>query len=78
MKFERQGEWMVGTPIYVGPEALVAKAMMCKHEFAETPGTLKRDNEPITNRVVEMAMDRCGHCVASRARYRYTTKLPEE
>jgi len=65
MKVSKEGEWMVTTPIYAGPEPEVAKATKCEHkEFKE----FTRSVEPGAG-LLTLA-EKCAACIAVRARYR--------
>lgn len=66
MRFEREGEWIVSTPIYVGSSADVAKATKCSNEYEESNRERKLDG----NRPIEIVLERCKKCVATRAKYR--------
>lgn len=61
MKFTKQGDWLVSTPVYVGTADQVAHAARCKHEaWVELVGA----GQPERIAIVE----HCRDCCASRAR----------
>lgn len=65
MKFEKEGEWIVGTPIYLRID--VAKAMKCSHdEFV--PGAKAVEHGHL------IVQETCKECGASRVRYRPATE----
>ncbi len=67
MKFLKEGEWMVSTPVYVGlPETLI-KMTKCDH-----PEWGNMTVRPTIEGGHEMFMQRCEFCSATRVRFRNT------
>ena len=66
MKFVKEGEWMVGTPAYIGDPKAIKRAASCSHEFEE----INRETKMDEGRAVVMALERCKKCVAVRAKYK--------
>jgi hypothetical protein len=68
VRFEKQGEWFVSTPIYIGMKDDVDKAARCPHgtwkEFGK--GSRVEDGKKIL-----ACTERCTICVATRVRYKY-------
>jgi len=64
VKFERDGEALVSTPIYVGDDAAIAKAARCTHEF-ESKGEPQRGG-PGGRALLQQQY--CKLCVATRVR----------
>lgn len=64
MKFEAQGEWMVGTPLIAGVGPGLEAALKCSHpSWTEECREIKE--------VFLVVMDRCTACrFATRGRYR--------
>lgn len=69
MKFEQQGEWSVSTPIYIGDVVAVSAAQRCGHKFEET--LRKVDVDPATGKKIDMVMEKCKSCVATRCKWRF-------
>lgn len=63
MKFEQQGEWMVGTPIVAGTGEDIEAALQCPHPSWREECREVKDG-------FLMIMDRCTACLfATRGRY---------
>lgn len=63
MKFSKEGEWTVSTPIYVGSKADVEKAAKCPH-----PAFVKFAEDIREGHL--LVAERCTMCVATRTRYK--------
>lgn len=63
MRFSHDGEWTVSTPIYVGSDADLRKAIACPHR------TYTKVTEDVKHGTL-MIMERCADCVATRVRSR--------
>lgn len=63
MKFEQQGEWMVGTPLLAGAGEDIEAARLCSHP------SWKEEVREVKDGFL-MIMDRCTACqFATRGRY---------
>lgn len=56
----------VTTPIYAGSSEDMARAIHCRHEFADVPGEPQVINDP--DGVTLLWLQRCGACCAVRSR----------
>lgn len=67
MKFEKEGEWIVGTPIYIGVDMDIKKAMACSHDdYLERAKAIQHGHL--------IVQETCKNCTASRVRYRPATE----
>lgn len=57
-----EGDWNVTTPVFIGLAEDMAKAIQCKHKWISTESDKKNG--------VEMSVERCETCIATRAKWR--------
>lgn len=63
MRFHAEGEWTVSSPVYLGDEVSVQRAMLCAHEFWDNLS----ENE-VDGAIIQV--ERCKSCIAVRTRTR--------
>lgn len=68
MKFEKEGEWEVSTPVCIGDAVAVARMATCAHTWTTLVAS-RRVERAKGNPDMEMFMERC-LCGASRAKSR--------
>jgi len=62
MEFQKEKEWMVSEPFYIGPD--MDKFSNCKHEWEEKFGA----GIPLPKLVA--SVEKCKNCDAMRAKYK--------
>jgi hypothetical protein len=77
---KRDGEWWVTTPLYVGEKADILRMSLCEHPSYRTERPAELHTVPETGDKIEMGLEKCVTCGATRSRYRYPdperNKLP--
>jgi len=77
---KRDGDWWVTTPLYIGDKGDILRMSLCKHEKYVTDKVLAIHETPETGEKIEMGLEKCAECGATRSRYRYLdlerNKLP--
>jgi hypothetical protein len=77
VKFERDGDWLISTPIYAGwggPQIEASKK--CSHPAYRTETSTENPPGLVDDRpIVESLLERCVSCIAVRAKYRLGRSL---
>jgi len=77
---KRDGGWWVTTPLYVGDKGDVLRMSLCEHLKYEVSHPVADHVTPEAGEKIEMSLEKCVSCGATRSRYRYPdrerNKLP--
>lgn len=68
MRFSKQGDWQVGTPVYVGTGDQVSLATKCRHD------EYKLLSQTVIDQGILSVVERCTKCIAVRSKFRPATK----
>ena len=68
---KRDGDWWVTTPLYVGDQGDIMRMSLCEHPRYETARLAEVHAASETGEKIEMGLEKCVDCGATRSRYRY-------